>query len=390
MKDETMFSMKRSASAQVRKVFHELQDQIPLYINQAIDAMTFFFIDEDVIKSWMYALNLLQQKGQMALSVEMRAEFLADLTAQASKKFTFELDPASRLLIMGASNIRDTLYWSMKMPEALVSNFYLPGTYGCIDGVPRMGKTSLGVSLMQILHDQYKHKILTNIVIDDAPKWIIQVKKLSSLCLEMDANNQWTCVLDETATYVNRKRALSTANIDFENLTRFVGKMGGRLIMITHSFEMDIPSQLQEWISERYTKNTLDNCYVRLTREGGYIKMHKLITHVPDAELKYVTEDITSLDFDISIKKLLERVQDNVSVEEAVNEQLEKNQPRQTKAERVKEKIELYPEATNEEIAVMAGCSVQTVRDVKNRLKAEHDLMLQYRSGATSRMRNIK
>jgi len=118
--------------------------------------------------------------------------------------------------------------------------------------------------------------------------------------------------------------------------------------------------------------------------------MHKLITHVPDAELKYVTEDITSLDFDISIKKLLERVQDNVSVEEAVNEQLEKNQPRQTKAERVKEKIELYPEATNEEIAVMAGCSVQTVRDVKNRLKAEHDLMLQYRSGATSRMRNIK
>jgi len=386
MKDETMFSMKRSASAQVRKVFHELQDQIPLYINQAVDAMTFFFIDEDVIKAWMYALNLLQQRGEMHLTPTMRAEFLADLTAQASKKFTFELDPASRLLIMGASNIRDTLYWNMKMPEALVSNFYLPGTYGCIDGVPRTGKTSLGMSLAKILNDQYHHKILTNIVVNKAPPWLIQVKKLSNLCLEMDANNQWTCILDETATYVNRKRALSTANIDFENLTRFVGKMGGRLIMITHSFEMDIPTQLQDWISERYTKNTLDQCYVRLTREGGYIKMHKLITAVPDAELEYVTEDITSLDFDISIKKLLERVQDNVSVEEAINEQLESKQPRQTKSDRVREKLELYPDASNEEIAVMAGSSVQTVRDVKNKMKAEEQVMLQYRSGQTRRL----
>jgi len=159
----------------------------------------------------------------------------------------------------------------------------------------------------------------------------------------MAKHKNWVCILDETATFAGKKRALSTANIDFENLARYVGKMGGRLIMITHSFEMDIPTILQEWTTERYRKIELDRAKVILSREGGFFKMNRIVTGIPDAELKFKSEDITSLHFDISIKKLLERIQDDVSIEDAIREQLnkveEEKKPKKNTQQQVKAMI---------------------------------------------------
>jgi len=163
MKEQTLFSMKRSASAAVRKTFNELYEKIPLYINDAIDAVIFFFVDEDVNRSWMYFLNQKKQKNEICLTPEERNEFMMDLSAQAMKKFTFELDPASRLLMMGATNVADSINFHMKFPDALVSNFRLPGTYGCIEGNPRFGKTSLAVTLMPIINQRFGFDILTRI-----------------------------------------------------------------------------------------------------------------------------------------------------------------------------------------------------------------------------------
>jgi hypothetical protein len=343
MKEQTLFSMKRSASAAVRKTFNELYEKIPLYINDAIDAVIFFFVDEDVNRSWMYFLNQKKQKNEICLTPEERNEFMMDLSAQAMKKFTFELDPASRLLMMGATNVADSINFHMKFPDALVSNFRLPGTYGCIEGNPRFGKTSLAVTLMPIINQRFGFDILTNIVIDDAPEYIVYVQKLSHLVTLMAKHKNWVCILDETATFAGKKRALSTANIDFENLARYVGKMGGRLIMITHSFEMDIPTILQEWTTERYRKIELDRAKVILSREGGFFKMNRIVTGIPDAELKFKSEDITSLHFDISIKKLLERIQDDVSIEDAIREQLnkveEEKKPKKNTQQQVKAMI---------------------------------------------------
>lgn len=326
MKEATLFSMKRSASAAVRKTFNELQDKIPLPVNDAIQAVIFYFVDEDINRSWVYHLNKKKEKQEIYLTPEERNEFMLDLSSQAMKKFTFELDPASRLLMMGATNVADTINYHMKFPDALVSNFKLKGTYGCIDGVPRSGKTAFACNLMPILHDRFGFEILTNIKIANAPDYIIYVQKLSQLIKEMDRSKDWITILDETATFAYKKRALSSANVDFENLARFVGKMGGRMIMITHSFEMDVPTLLQSWISEKYTKLSLDMTKVILEREGGFFKMNKVVTGVPDTELEFVTEDITSLHFDISVKRLLERIQDNVSVMKAIDEQLQKTE----------------------------------------------------------------
>ena len=318
-----MFRMKRSASAEVRKKFQEMNEQIPLAVNDLMEAVIFFFVDEDVNNSWMYFINKLKEQNREYLTPQERRAFLLDLSAQAMKKFTYELDPASRLLMMGASNTRDTVNWHMRFPDALVSNFKLAGTYGCIDGRPRFGKTATAINLMKIMHERFGFEMLTNIALAENLDWVHYVTKLSELVLKMKEVKSWVAVLDETGAFVGKKRALSKENVDFENLTRYVGKMGGRLILITHSFELDVPTILQTWITEKYTKIKLDQCKCILSRDGGFMKMNKVVTGVPDAELEFRTEDITSLNFDISVKKLLDRIQDNVSIEKAIEEQMQ-------------------------------------------------------------------
>lgn len=372
---ETMFRMKRSASAAVKKAFNELIDTIPLPINKAMESVIFYFVDEDVNRSWLYYLNKLKTEGKLYLNEEERQEFMADLSSQAMKKFTYELDPSSRLLIMGATNDRDTINFHMRFPDCLVSNFKVPGTYGVIDGLPRSGKTSLATTFMELLY-QIDFDIITNIAINDPPHYIHYVQKLSDMVMKMDELTRWVCILDETATFATKKRAVSHENVDFENLARFVGKMGGRLILITHSFELDVPTILQEWTTERFTKTDLESAMVHLSRDGGYIKMHKQITGIPDAEMHYITEDITSLQFDISIKKVLFRIQDGVSIEKAVKEQTQKKdengeQKKGSKKEHIIEKLKLHPDATAEEIAVLTGASDEYVRRTKRMLKKQ-------------------
>lgn len=332
MKEVTMFQMKRSASGDVVKKFEFLINLVPLPVDECLKAIIFFFVDDDVNRSWVKYINSLKEKfisthdePILVLSAKARRRFLEDLSAQSMKKFTYEVDPSSRLLLMGAGKIDNTTNFEMRYPDCLLTNFQDAGVYGCIDGVPRSGKTSLATTFMQILGERFNFQVITNIAIDKPPDYIHIVNKLSDFAIKMDAiKKRWIAILDETGTFVGRKRALSKENIDFENLTRFIGKMGGRLIMITHSFEMDVPSILQSWITEKYTKKSLTTMYASLS--GNHFKMHRLIDHIPKEELKMRTEDITSLDFDISIKKLLQDVQNDISIDNAVKAQLSTKQ----------------------------------------------------------------
>lgn len=322
---KTLFYMKRSAAGAVKKELYKIVNEVPLTIDQAYEALVFFFVDEDVIDAWTQLLNKLKieqtnKEQGMYLPEGTRKKFIRYLTIQASKLFTEKFDTTSRLLIRGATDMDDTLSWFLKWPQCMISNFKETGCYGCIEGVPRSGKTSLACTFMPMFNEVYGFDILTNVKIKDAPEYIYYVKKLSELVKLMDEKKEWICILDETATFAYKKLALKTENIDFENLGRFIGKMGGRLLMITHSFEMDIPSQLQTWMSERYKK--LDKQVLKIDLGGKNYKAHKVVSDIPDTELKFVTEDITSLQFDISIYKMLQRIQDGVSVKKALEEQL--------------------------------------------------------------------
>jgi len=322
---KTLFYMKRSAAGAVKKALYKIVNEIPLTIDQAYEALVFFFVDEDVIDAWTQLLNKLKvdqvnSEQGMFVPEKTRKKFIRYLTIQSSKLFTETFDTTSRLLIRGATDMDDRLNWFLKWPQCMISNFKETGCYGCIEGVPRSGKTSLACTFMPMFSDIYKFDILTNIKIKDAPDYIYYVKKLSDLVKLMDELDQWICILDETATFAYKKLALKTENIDFENLGRFVGKMGGRLLMITHSFEMDIPTQLQTWMSERYKK--LEKTVMKIDLAGANYKAHKLVDNIPDTELQFITEDITSLQFDISIYRMLQRIQDGVSVKVALDEQL--------------------------------------------------------------------
>ena len=354
---ETVFKMKRSAAGAVKANFNKFMEKESFSILDIEEVIRLFFIDEDIIRSWYAVINKLRDDGKYILPKKLENKFREDANTQFAKKCTYELDPTARLLVMGATDMYDEISFFMRFPDCIVSNFKLPGTYGCIEGVPRSGKTSFACTLMPIFHDVFKIDTITNIVINNAPSYIHQVKKLSDLVVKMDELKRWVCILDETGTFVGRKRALSTENVDFENLARFIGKMGGRMIMITHSFQYDIPTLLQTWITERYKKLDKDRVLVRLERDGGFVKMNRILKDVPDSDLEYITEDITSLEFDISIKKLLEQAQSGASISSIVQAQRKEIPTRSKNKEVIYKAIDLLKtgEYTQKQIADMLG-----------------------------------
>jgi hypothetical protein len=61
-------------------------------------------------------------------------------------------------------------------------------------------------------------------------------------------------------------------------------------------------------MSEQYRKVELTSMIAILNKPGG-LRMNRMITNIPDCNLSFITEDITSLKFDVSIRDLLSDIQ---------------------------------------------------------------------------------
>jgi predicted XRE-type DNA-binding protein len=351
MMPEKMDLMKRTASAEMQQNFEKVINEIPLRVETARLATALFFVDNDYVKVWNKKLDSYQEK----LPPRARQLFLAHLNNQYSKLITEKIDPTSRVFVRSYNPGKKHRSWFLKWPQCIISNFKEVGTYGCIEGVPRSGKTSLGCVFMKMFYEDFGIETLTNIKINNEPEYVHYVQKLSDLVQEMNDLKRWICILDETATFADKKVALSKGNIDFENLARFIGKMGGRLLMITHSYERDIPTRLQDWMTERYKKvdKTILHCY----NSGKLYTGNEKIKDVPDTDFYFLTEDITSLQFDISIKQLLQDIQDNISVERALRMQKKPI----TTYEKVVDYRKRHKNISQKEIAKVFGISQATV-----------------------------
>jgi hypothetical protein len=357
--------MKRTASADMQKNFESVIIENPITIDTARRATARFMVDDDYIKVWNKKLNDIEESGGDRLSNKQRRVFLSHLNLQYSKLITEKLDPISRVFVRSYAEDRKSIPWDF--PDCLLWNFNFKGAsqgvYGCIDGVPRSGKTSFACTLMPMF-DKLGIKVITNIAINNAPDYIYQTKRLSEVVNYMDEIDKWVLILDETATYVDKKRALSKGNIDFENLGRFIGKMGGRLIMVTHSFDKDIPTRLQEWTTERFTKKETKR--MRVVLSGNKFKFFDMVGDIPDTELEFVTEDITSLKFDISISELLEWIQDGGKIKDFLKEDDDKTTKKLTKKDQI---LKLLAQGVSgKKIAELLDISESYVSQIKNNL----------------------
>ena len=340
--------MRRTASFIALRNWRNMINRRPMDFNTMRKIMENYFVEKDVIHSWNVVIEKGRTIGEQFIPERMIDKFLSDCTEQFSVKTNTELDTLTNAFLMGSST-DGGISINLRFPDCLVSNFKLAGTYGCIYGLPRSGKTSLACYFMSIFDKVQHMDVITNIPIDNKPDWIHLEKKLSGIIRQMVLIKKWICILDETATYIPKQRAMSETNIDFINLCRFVGKLGGRLILITHDFDRDIPTILQTFISERYEKVDLDKMTVTLGRQGGYIKMYETIRDIPDAELKFITEDITSVDFDISVAQLLQDVQEATSHKDmliALDKQLERKEPHADTSDAVDEMMQLIADGT--------------------------------------------
>lgn len=303
-----LFHMKRSASGEAKKLYQQYwKKPEDMTYEDLFEIMQCFWIDQDKIQAMAKKL-LDMMEAREDLTPEVMKLFRIESTVQYAKKTTFQLDPTSRLLMMGTGDDKDYQSWMQRYPDCLVSNFKKTGTYGAITGPPRSGKTDFACLLMEVLMDPFHMNIITNIKIDDPPEGIIYVTKVSELVRALVENKKSVVVLDETGSVIPKKRALSKRNINYESLTRYIGKLDGRLIMITQDFYKDIPTLIQGWITERYKKKGIYMVDIDLTRPNGYVKLHKIFRDLPKTKLKYRTEDITGIEFDLDIDELLQKV----------------------------------------------------------------------------------
>jgi len=349
----------------MQKNFEEVIKENPMSIETASRSTSLFFCDMDYVKVWNKKLGDMLDDGRTVLTPKQRQVFIQHLNIQYSKLITEKMDPLTRVFVRSYNTNDRSISWFLDFPACLLRNFKDVGVYGCIDGVPRSGKTSVACLFMPIFHNKLNLQIITNIAINNPPEYVHPAKTLYDVVMLMHKLDSWVLILDETATYVDRKRALSSSNIDFENLGRFVGKMGGRLIMITHSYDRDIPPRLQEWMTERYTKQSKKRMRVVLT--GKHYKAFDYIKDIPDANLEFITEDITSLEFNLPIGKLLEKVQDGTPVDVAAK-MLVYKKPNKT-GDKIRKYKKEHPEETLTHIGNVFNVSITTVKYHLDRAK---------------------
>lgn len=318
-----LFHMKRSASGEAKRLYQQYWSQkSALEYEDLFEIMQNFWIDQDKIQAMAKKLLDMMDAGEELTPAVMKL-FRIESTVQYAKKTTFQLDPTSRLLMMGTGDNKDYQSWMQRFPDCLVSNFKKTGTYGAITGSPRSGKTDFGCLLMELLIETFHMNIITNIKIDDPPEGITYISKVSDLVRELVNQRKSVVILDETGSVIPKKRAVSTRNINYESLTRYIGKLDGRLIMITQDFYRDIPTLIQGWITEKYKKKGLHTVTIDLYRPNGYVKLHKIFSDIPRTHLKYRTEDITGIEFDLNIDELLQTVASSDNKKKAILEYID-------------------------------------------------------------------
>jgi len=376
---------------------HEFERHMsmPMTLDNMEYIIRYFFVDQDVMADWLETIRAIRiikdniNDGNEIRKIivpvghdeiELTAEnidevkknldylFRIDANIQYAKKITYEVDPTSRVLFMSGSQEQEPdLSWYMIRPEIFTYNFQYSGTYGCIYGSPRSGKTDFACKLMEIFGKK-KYQIITNIKINNAPNYIHYTTLISDTIRYMFQYDKWVMILDETGKDIPKRRALSDRNINFENLARFIGKLGGRVILITHSFERDVPTLIQDWTTEKYLKKSKKRLWVDLEKDEG-IKMHKLFGDVEPTTLEFITEDISGIAFDIDIKALFEKIsmgngkrQKEIALKFIENKKKKKCSPEEI-ADMVKEKArrQSVTEACRE-VAKKVKLSIETVR----------------------------
>jgi len=354
--------MRRTAAADMMSNFNDVIAEYPMKVRTAIQTTALWFVDDAYITHWNKYLSSLDKQGKDTLSPHERRVFIQHLNLQFHQKLN-TLDPLTRTFAMSYNANRKGVHWAF--PNCLLWNFDFKGAsqgvYGCIDGVPRSGKTSFACLLMPMFHN-LEIEVITNIAIKNPPPYIHIKKTLFDVAYTIaqmfDAKKRWVLILDETATFVDKKTALSKSNIDFENLARFIGKMGGRLLMISHNFERDIPTRIQDWTTERFTKTSKTEARVLLV--GEKFKFSDSVKGIPDSPLKYSTEDITSLKFDISIRRLLERIQTGEKLLQVLEDMKEEREQESLK-DKIKRIAKQHPDWEQKQIAKEVGCTQANV-----------------------------
>lgn len=219
-------------------------------------------------------------------------------------------DALSQICIGTASNEKRYEPWTLYNPAAFLGGFAQPGHFGLIHGPALgVGKTSFAVLLMPHALQSPDVHVLTNIWVsppEDMEERVHQVSKLSDILrigLELESQGKrWLCILDEALFFFSRQEPMSKDVRDFDRFIRWVRKLNGCIILITHFEERDIPEKAKPFLTTRFKKPSKGVVHVDI-RTDQYVIVRR-ITGVPNATWPFETKGKAGLDMDIDIAHL--------------------------------------------------------------------------------------
>lgn len=212
--------------------------------------------------------------------------------------------------------------WEIYNPAILIYNF-IPGAFGRVSGLPRMGKSNLACYLMeQYLAQGEDYYILTNILIDDKPAHVIFIRSARDLfraISNLPDGSKFLFIQDEGGLSYLRADAQANRNKSQDRVARIIGKLGGSYLYIDQ--RDTAPSIIEEFCTAKFYCHSPGIVTIQVS--NPQMKYTIKTKGFPLASLNFNTFDIGAFNpDDVPTSKLLEYMS-GVDPKKAIKEFLE-------------------------------------------------------------------
>ena len=245
-----------------------------------------------------------------------------------------------------------------------------------VTGKMGSGKTDFALFLVQFT----KKTVITNIAITEEYENIITCNTMSGLIAALVRSERSTVVLDEASLFMNSKRIMSDDNMALVKLVVMIRKFRAAIVFITQR-DMEIAKTIRELSTLQIAKTSK-----RVAR--FYYDGSSPITfyNIPGTRIKFDTYNMAGFIVDIDITKLFNHVS-MLPFDKARKELLRiverdfdgfklndgeggdsRDKRKGEKRAVVERALKFNSDLSTEEIAEMAGCSVQYVYRVKKEM----------------------
>ena len=247
-----------------------------------------------------------------------------------------------------------------------------------VTGKMGSGKTDFSLFLVQFS----KKTIITNIAMEEEYDNIIQTNTMSGVLNALVHAEKSIVVLDEASLFMNSKRIMSDENMALAKLVFMIRKFRSSMIFVAQR-DMELAKTIRELstlqiqktskkVARFYYPESAPLLFYNVPRTRIKFDTYNMAGFIVDIDIGKLFNHVSLLPFDKSRKELIRIAESDFSGFK-LNEETEGDSRDSRKGEKravVERALKFNDDLSTEEIAELAGCSVQYVYRVKKEMRA--------------------